>query len=653
MSCPPCPAHCSLDGNLENVGPDSGPASAPKPEPFNEDLYEWEIRDSSTPFWQHAMAGSCAGIAEHVCMYPIDTIKTRIQISKTPLSAVDALRATWAEGGMGRLMRGSLVIGAGCIPAHIAFFGTYEFAKSSLLDSQGEEHQPLRAAACGAIATVAHDAIITPTDVVKQRLQVGGYSGALDCVQSTLRYEGAHAFYRSLPTTLMMSIPYMGVFAAMNESLKKLLNIGDAGNSSLSGAPWYFFVAGLSGVVASSLTLPLDNVKTRLQTQGGQAPGDMAKYDGIVSTMRIMAREEGAAGFFRGLGPRATLAMPSAAICWGTYESIRMVLAGWGEARGEASEESAAAVAVDGFDWEEWDRKTPFWKHAVAGSCAGMMEHVAMYPVDTVKTRMQAAPVELGSKPMGATQVVREVLREHGFSGLMRGCMAIGVGCIPAHIALFCTYEFTKARLMTTDKAEHQPLRAAMCGASATVMHDMIITPTDVVKQRLQLGCYSGSFDCIRTMWRTEGLLGFYRSLPTTLISECPFHGVLVATNESLKILLGLEARGDSHGHGSVAGVPLGWHFFSTGVSGIIASVLTQPLDVVKTRQQTQNVGSLTGTGEVSIRYTDIVTTARIISREEGMAGFFRGTLPRLLFAAPSAAMCWGTYEVTKALLTA
>ncbi|CAE7287416.1 mcfF, partial [Symbiodinium necroappetens] len=40
--------------------------------------------------------------------------------------------------------------------------------------------------------------------------------------------------------------------------------------------------------------------------------------------------------------------------------------------------------------WEEWDASTPLWKHAAAGSCAGVMEHIGMYPLDTVKTHMQA-----------------------------------------------------------------------------------------------------------------------------------------------------------------------------------------------------------------------------------------------------------------------
>merc|ERR1711920_217273 len=108
---------------------------------------------------------------------------------------------------------------------------------------------------------------------------------------------------------------------------------------------------------------------------------------------------------------------------------------------------------------------------------------------------------------------------------------------------------------------------------------------------RLQLGCYRGAVDCLASVWCHEGLRGFYRSLPTALITECPFHGVLVASNESLKVLLGLEPRGTSCQQGnSGRHVALGWHFFSTGISGMIAATITQPLDVMKTRLQTQNV---------------------------------------------------------------
>jgi len=309
------------------------------------------VRDSGTPFWQHAIAGSCAGVMEHIGMFPIDTVKTRIQASPVPVGVMETFRAVHKERGFFGLMRGSSVIGVGCVPAHVGLFGTYEVSKTAFLDQGGEAHQPMRAALCGALATLAHDSVITPMDVVKQRLQMGRYLGALDCVSSIYRSEGIGAFYRSLPTTLAMNVPYMGLLVASNESLKRMMNLEGLG-SSLASAPWYFVTAGLSGAVAAAVTLPLDVVKTRLQTQGmmvqplghscclgtassassapwaaaASSPPSAPRYRGLIETVQAIGKEQGARGFWRGLGPRVMLAMPSAAICWGTYETTRAVL---------------------------------------------------------------------------------------------------------------------------------------------------------------------------------------------------------------------------------------------------------------------------------------------------------------------------------------
>lgn len=605
-------------------------------------------------------------------MFPLDTVKTRIQASGVNNGVVNTFRSVLRERGWPGLMRGSAVIGAGCVPAHVGLFGAYEFAKSVLLEEDGEMHQPVRAAMCGGLATVVHDAILTPTDVVKQRLQMGGYKGALDCCMTMYKLEGALSFYRSLPTTLAMNIPYMGILAATNESLKTVFRLRTDGQGRsdrlLAAAPWYFLSAGVSGAFAAAATLPMDVVKTRLQTQGFLQQADVKstsaapRYTGISSTANAIFQEQGIRGFFNGFGPRVGLAMPAAAVCWGTYETIRLLLQSAAGAKRTVQAKVSASPPVQSnnkprsqpvnstptqteISWDEWDGKTPFWKHAVAGSCAGMMEHVAMYPIDTVKTRMQA--VRHGP-PLGAMDTIRVVLQERGMSGFMRGCFAIGAGCIPAHIGLFCTYEVAKSGLMDAHAEKHQPVRAALCGALATVVHDAVITPTDVIKQRLQLGRYKGTLDCMFSIWRLEGLRGFYRSLPTTLISECPFHGVLVASNESLKLIFGLGCR-----DGKDAKCNVGLHFVSTGISGMIAAVATQPLDVVKTRLQTQSLCSVeTGSAaEVNVRYSGLSSAARLIYVEEGMSGLFRGTVPRLLFAAPSAAMCWGTYEVVKTLL--
>jgi solute carrier family 25 iron transporter 28/37 len=47
-------------------------------------------------------------------------------------------------------------------------------------------------------------------------------------------------------------------------------------------------------------------------------------------------------------------------------------------------------------DWEIRDEGFPLHKHIIAGSMAGIMEHLGMFPVDTVKTHMQASHRVLG-----------------------------------------------------------------------------------------------------------------------------------------------------------------------------------------------------------------------------------------------------------------
>jgi len=193
---------------------------------------------------------------------------------------------------------------------------------------------------------------------------------------------------------------------------------------------------------------------------------------------------------------------------------------------------------------------------------------------------------------------------------------------------------------------EHAPVRAACCGALSTIVHDSIIVPMDVVKQRLQLGCYSSTMDCITRTYGSEGIMAFYRSLPSTLIMECPFYGILVASNESLKLAFRMEGSSREAGRSGPA-----WHFTSAGISGIIACATTQPLDVIKTRLQTQEVlRDMANDSERNsgVRYSGLMTTLSSVLRDEGIRGLYRGMVPRMVFAAPSAAMCWGTYEVVK-----
>lgn len=85
-------------------------------------------------------------------------------------------------------------------------------------------HHPVLNGLAGGIATMAHDAIVTPLDVVKQRLQVynSSYRGVLQCIRSVFAQEGLRAFYASYPTTVAMNVPFQAVHFASYESFKIL-----------------------------------------------------------------------------------------------------------------------------------------------------------------------------------------------------------------------------------------------------------------------------------------------------------------------------------------------------------------------------------------------------------------------------------------------
>lgn len=353
---------------------------------------------------------------------------------------------------------------------------------------------------------------------------------------------------------------------------------------------------------------------------------------------------------------------------------------------------------ADDLEWEEWDpESTTFPVHMFAGSLAGLAEHISIFPIDTLKTNMQCE--RCGSQgPFQTVECAKNMIRQDGLFRLWRGVSATFAGCVPAHAAYFSVFESTKASL-GVDLPGHRPLEAAFCGASATTAHDFFMTPFDVVKQRMQLGYYKSVSHCVRSVFRVEGLRAFYRSLPTTMMMNMPYGCVMVATNESAKKFLNPSGQ-YSFQSCIMAGV----------IAGGVAGALTNPLDVIKTRLQTQDLepfikplGSQTAasgtnfsfsrlatyfnfgaamnpvapyttaakggpaqplcesaviysTANINVaspRYHGMFQTAKLLYIEAGFKGFYRGVSARILIHAPSVAISWTTYETIKHLFVA
>ncbi|NXY15421.1 MFRN1 protein, partial [Atrichornis clamosus] len=294
---------------------------------------EYESLPSGAALGTHMVAGAVAGIMEHTVMYPVDSVKTRMQsLQPDPKaqyrSVYEALKKMVLTEGLWRPLRGINVTMLGAGPAHAMYFACYEKMKKSLSDilqQGGNSH--LANGIAGSVATLLHDAVMNPAEaVVKQRLQMfnSPYTSVLGCVRTVRRTEGFGAFYRSYTTQLTMNVPFQAIHFITYELLQEHLNPRREYN------PRSHIVAGaVAGAVAAAATTPLDVCKTLLNTQENTALSSLnirGHLSGMANAFRTVYRLGGVPAYFRGVQARVIYQMPSTAIAWSVYEFFKYFL---------------------------------------------------------------------------------------------------------------------------------------------------------------------------------------------------------------------------------------------------------------------------------------------------------------------------------------
>lgn len=288
--------------------------------------YDYEALAPNSPVYLHLAAGAAAGILEHTVVYPLDSIKTRMQVVGVKRRFVystiaESYRYISTTEGFRALWRGisSMAIGAG--PSHALHFAAYEQVKHVL--SAGADDsllKPLAAGIAGGVGTAISDVVMNPFDVVKQRMQADAvlYRNLTDCARTIFRTEGLRAFFVSYPTTLLMNLPFQSIQFGLYDLFKS------SANPSNSYSPLVHVVSGaLSGAIAAALTTPIDCAKTLLQTRGISPDSAIQSTSGIFKALNLIVAKYGVRGLFRGMSPRIISVMPSTAICWTTYEYFK------------------------------------------------------------------------------------------------------------------------------------------------------------------------------------------------------------------------------------------------------------------------------------------------------------------------------------------
>ncbi|KAL2754243.1 hypothetical protein ACRALDRAFT_2028702 [Sodiomyces alcalophilus JCM 7366] len=283
----------------------------------------------------------------------------------------------------------------------------------------------LRSFAAGGFGGLCAVVVGHPFDLVKVRLQTaerGLYTSAIDVVRKSVARDGlARGLYAGVSAPLVGVTPMFAVSFWGYDLGKTIVRSFSAnpdqttpltiGQTSAAG----FF----SAIPMTAITAPFERVKVILQVQSQKLkPGEKPRYTGATDVVRQLYREGGIRSVFR--GSAATLARdgPGSAAYFAAYEYIKRRLTPRDPATGKPQGElSLLAVTA-------------------AGAAAGVAMWIPVFPVDTVKSRLQTAE---GSVSIGG--VVRELYAKGGFRAFFPGFGPALARAVPANAATFLGVE--------------------------------------------------------------------------------------------------------------------------------------------------------------------------------------------------------------------
>lgn len=299
----------------------------------------------------------------------------------------------------------------------------------------------------------------------------------------------------------------------------------------------------------------------------------------------------------------------------------------------------------------------PFTTALLAGGIAGTTVDLTLFPLDTLKTRLQSSDGFFASG---------------GFRGIYRGVGSAALGSAPGAALFFCTYEATKtfsANLRgagaaaavdgtAAGAATAAEARAESSSSSSSPVDHMVAAslgeiaacavrvPTEVVKQRAQAGQHGGSsLSSLRAILALRatpaGLPGVWRELyrgwGITVLREVPFTIIQFPIWEALKAR-SREKRRASRGaslssaerEADVSAVESALY---GSVAGAVAAGITTPLDVLKTRVM------------LSSQKTSVAEVVVSILKQHGVRPFFAGIGPRIAWISVGGAVFLGSYQ--------
>jgi solute carrier family 25 S-adenosylmethionine transporter 26 len=247
----------------------------------------------------------------------------------------------------------------------------------------------------------------------------------------------------------------------------------------------------------------------------------------------------------------------------------------------------------------------PLWVPLVAGGVAGTFTDIALFPIDTIKTRLQSGIGGVGTASGGIRGM---------FRGVYQGIGPAALASAPAAALFFGSYEYGKRIFPDT------PFGHGQAAVGGEVISALFKVPFEVVKQRMQAvpvteNHHPRASQIIFEIYKSSGVRGCYAGLGATLAREIPFGFIQMPIYEVLKSAVVKKQQRELS---TVEACGCG------AIAGGIAAATTCPVDVWKTR----------------LMLGDPNATILSIARADGIRSLFSGVVPRVVWISVGGGMC-------------
>jgi len=268
-----------------------------------------------------------------------------------------------------------------------------------------------------AVTVVGH-----PFETLKVRLQTQPsgkdqiYSGLTDCIKKTYQWEGLKGFYKGVSSPLVGQLFLRSaMFLTYGEYLRRVSHDGARTLSYLD----YAIGGSVTWTVGTLIECPLQLASSQIQVEivrKKSIPNYVPKYTGVFDFVRKTFSTYGLRGMYQGYVAQCCRNIPGGMLHFGLFEYIRREYA------------RRNNVAVE---------KVGFWVNMFAGSAGGFFFWLAIYPVDVIKSSIQADSTDPAQKKyQGMIDCAKKLYAEGGPKRFSKGLSACLMRAAPANAVL-------------------------------------------------------------------------------------------------------------------------------------------------------------------------------------------------------------------------